>query len=112
MTEEQTKSSNPLIKLLLILFAMFLIMYFSRENGYYEYKNYNKSKLTSEAILKFEKDVEEGKDVSINDYIVNDYVDYSNVATKTGSKISKLVETFMNEGIKKTLKYLSALFYE
>ena len=87
-------------------------MYISKETGLYEYQVHNKTTLTKEAMLKFESDVEKGKDVSINDYIENEYKDYSNIVTKTGSNLNKLVETFMNKGIKKTLKVLSHLFYE
>ena len=61
---------------------------------------------------KFESDISKGKDVSINDYIENEFVDYSNPLTKMGSKINRFVESFMNKGIKKTLKVLKRLFYE
>ena len=87
-------------------------MLISKETGYFEYKTYTKSKFTEEAILRFEKDVESGKDVSLNDYITTDEMDYSNSLSRTGSSINKVVETFMNKGLKKALKILSALFYE
>ena len=87
-------------------------MYFSKEAGYYEYKTYTKTRLTEEAIIRFEKDVEEGRNVNINDYLVDEYVDYSNAFSKTGSYLSESANTFMNEGLKKALKILSALFYE
>ena len=61
---------------------------------------------------KFEKDLSEGKNVTLNDYIVNDYKDYSNIVSRCGSSLSKLVEKILNSGIKKTLKIISALFYE
>ena len=106
------ENSNVLIKVLLFMFIAFLIMYVSKEAGYYEYKAYTKSKLTEESIKKFESDIESGKDVSLKDYVVDDYVDYSNFVTKAGSNIGNNIEKFMNEGIKNTLKFLGALFYE
>ena len=109
---EENNSSNKLLKVLLFLFVAFLIMVISKETGLYEYKVHNKTTLTKEAMLKFENDVEKGKDVSITDYLEDEYKDYSNIVTKTGSALNKLVETFMNKGIKKTLKVLSHLFYE
>ncbi len=112
MIEEEIKPKNRLIKSLLLFFVLFLILYISKETGLYEYKAYTKSKLTEEAIKKFESDVSEGKNVSINDYVVEEYKDYSNVITRTGSKLNKMVESVMNDGIKKTLKVLSRLFYE
>ncbi len=112
MIEEEIKHDNKLIKFLLLIFVIFLILYISKETGLYEYKAYTKSKLTEEAIKKFEKDVSEGKNVSINDYVVEEYKDYSNFITRSGSKLNKIVESIMNDGIKKTLKVLSRLFYE
>ena len=110
--EETPKNSNKLLKILLFLFVSFLIMVISKETGLYEYQVHNKTNLTKEAMLKFESDVEKGLDVSINDYLDSEYNDYSNIVTKTGTNLNKFVESFMNKGIKKTLKVLSRLFYE
>ncbi len=110
--EENTSNDNKLVKVLLIIFVLFLVMYISKETGIYEYKTYNKTKITKENIEQFEKDLSEGKNVTLNDYIVNDYKDYSNIVSRCGSSLSKLVEKLLNSGIKKTLKIISALFYE
>ena len=109
---ESEKESNTLIKILLFLFLAFIIMLLAKENGYYEYQTYNKTRLTKEAMIKFENDVENGENVSINDYLEDEVKDYSNIVTKTGSKINEIIESFMNNGIKKTLKFISALFYK
>lgn len=109
---EEVKSSNKLLKILLFMFVGFLILTISKETGLYEYQVHNKTILTKEAMLKFENDVEKGKDVSINDYLESEYKDYSNIVSKTGSNLNKFVELFMNKGIKKTLKVMSHLFYE
>ena len=94
------------------MFVGFLLLTISKETGLYEYQVHNKATLTKEAMLKFENDVESGKDVSLNDYLDSEYKDYSNVVSKTGSSINKFVELFMNKGIKKTLKVMKRLFYE
>ena len=109
---EEVKSSNKLLKILLFMFVGFLILTISKETGLYEYQVHNKTILTKEAMLKFENDVEKGKDVSINDYLESEYKDYSNIVSKTGSNLNRFVELFMNKGIKKTLKVMSHLFYE
>ena len=110
--EEENKKGNKLITILLFLFVAFLIMNISKQTIFYEYKAYNKTKLTKEAMKKFENDVSKGLDVSLNDYVEDDYKDYSNIISKTGSSINKGIELFMNKGIKKTLKVLKKLFYE
>ena len=115
MIEEEINNNrilSKLLKILLLLFVLFLIIYISKESGLYEYKTYTKTKLTNEAILKFEKDVEDGKNVSIEDYISNDSNDYTNFFNKSSTEIGNIIEKIMNEGIKKTLKVFNKLFYE
>lgn len=106
------KKKNYFIIFFLLIFIIFLILYISKETGYYEYKAHSKVALTDSAIKKFEKDLSEGKDVTIDDYVVNDKVDYTSFVGDVGYKFGNLVESFMNQGLKKTLKFLSALFYE
>lgn len=112
MIEEECKNKYKFIKFLLVIFICFIIMYISKENGYYEYRTYNKTRLTEDAIKRFESDINEGKNVLLKDYIVEEKHDYSNKVSKVGSSIGKFIESIMNDGIKNTLKYLSALFYE
>ena len=112
MIEETQTKKYKFLKIILIIFVCFIIMYISKENGYYEYKTYNKTRLTEEAIKKFESDINDGKNVLLKDYIVEEKHDYSNKISKIGSKVGSIIESFMNEGIKNSLKYLSKLFYE
>ena len=107
----KTKKINNLIKILFISFLLFLIIYFSNIIGYYDYKNYNRARLTEESILQFEKDVSEGKDVSINDYSIYEYEDFSNKVTIIGSTIGNGIENVMNSGIKRTVNLMTKLFY-
>ncbi len=109
---EENNQKDKFIIVLTILFIVFLIIYFAKEKGYYEYKVHNKAILTNESIKRFEEDVENNKDVSINDYLVSNYKDYSNTLTDIGYNLGKYVEKFMNVGIKKTLKLLGALFFD
>ncbi len=109
---EENNSKDKFVVVLALLFVIFIIIYLTNESGFYQYKAYRKAMLTEENIKKFEKDVEEGKNVTINDYVVSDYVDYSNTLSDLGYNIGKLTENVMNRGIKKTLKVLSALFFD
>ena len=80
--------------------------------GYYEYKIYTKTKLTQESINQFEEDLKNNKDTSTKDYVIQEYTDYSNKLTKTGSKIGSFIEEMMHAAIKKSLEILSDLFYK
>ena len=90
---------NKTIKIIgIVLFVMFLSVYFSRYNtNYYE----NRNVLTEEAIVKFELDIKEGKDISINTYLKEEK-DYNNKASTIGLKLSQGIEI----GFKKSLKLL------
>lgn len=106
------KKKNLFEKIILFFFIIFFLVYIVTENGYYEYKMYNKTKLTTEAIIKFEEDIKNNKDVSTYDYIVEDYVDYTNTFSKLGVKVGNFTENTLKYIIKKSLKILSDLFYE
>ena len=53
------------------LFISFLVLYFSRANGYYEDLNNKKSYLTEDKIKEFEEDVKNGKEIKVENYVVN-----------------------------------------
>ena len=55
----------------MIFFTSFLVVYFSDITGYYQYQNYKKTTLTLEQIKKFEEDVASGKEIDINEYLIN-----------------------------------------
>lgn len=108
---EEKKSKNYLLIFLLIVFIIFVILYISKEAGYYEYKAHQKNILTEEAITKFEEDISTGKDIKSNDYINITKKDYSNKMSVLGSKTGKVIEKVMLKGIKNTLDIISALFF-
>lgn len=108
---ETKKKKNYFIYILGLLFLCFLVLYISKETGYYEYKAHTKRILTDEAIKEFEKDISEGKDVSVEQYAIVTYTDFSNPISNLGYKTSLAVENFMTKGIKNTFKVFSALFF-
>ena len=67
---------------------------------------------TRQAVKEFEKDISEGKNVKLENYIKTEKVDYSNPVSDTGYNTGLLIEKFMNKGIKKTVKILSSLFLD
>lgn len=101
---------NNIFKYLLVgLFIYFLIILVSSETGYYEYKNNLKASITEEKIKEFEKDILEGKNVNIKDYIKSDKKDYTNKITDFGSKISKLMIKGVNNVLKGGYKIIEKM---
>lgn len=108
---ESKKEKNYITVISLIFFIIFIILYISKEAGYYEYKSYQKTILTEEAIKRFEKDISEGKDVNINEYVEVEYKDYSNKFTVLGSKLGEVAESVIGDKLTDGLKILGRLFW-
>lgn len=90
--------NKKIIKLLVYLIVIsFLCSYLIDKTGYYEYSLNNKKNLTEESIKRFEEDVKKGKDIDINNYLENTYVDYSNKLTDTTSRISIKLNNYLKE---------------
>ena len=103
------KKKNPAIIIIIILFGIYVALYYLSKSGYYDYKEYNKMILTEEAMKKFEKDIEEGKDITLNDYIKTNTSDYTNKVSKLGLKTGKTIESFFKEGLGNIFKVVSSL---
>lgn len=103
---ENKKKSNIFNKIFFILLIMFLCLYSISVMGYKDKRQENKTLYTEEMIRKFEKDVDNGKEIDINDYLNYEEVDYSNKSSELGEKFSKTVD-FVSE---KSLEWMSNLF--
>ena len=81
------------------LFLSFLVLYFAQANGYYEDLNNKKASLTEEKIKEFEKDVKNGKEIKVENYIVNIKKDYSNKVSDFGLFTSKAFAKYFKIGM-------------
>lgn len=104
---------NKLIKLIVLLLCFaFIVSYIIYETGYYEYKLQNRTVLTKEQMEKFEQDVNEGKDVDLNDYLIETETDYSNQLTDATVKISTKVNSYLKKSVEILFKQLNKLVQE
>lgn len=95
--------------ILSILFIIFLIIFISTNSGYYEYKNNQKTIFTEEKIKEFEKDIKEGKNIKINNYLKDDSKNYSNRLTDLGDGISDLINDSVNFILKGGFKIIEKM---
>ena len=99
---------NKIVKLIIFLVCfIFLVSYIIYETGYYEYKLQNKMVLTKEQMEQFEADVNEGKDVTLNDYLIDNHVDYSNKLTNITVKVNNRVNKYIKKSIEGVFKLLN-----
>lgn len=102
--------SKKIIKLLVyIILIAFFLSYIIEKSGYYEYNLQNKKNLTEEEIKQFEKDVKEGKDIDINNYLKDNKIDYSNKLTKTTSSVSIKLNKYLTKAINNTFDIFGKL---
>lgn len=104
------KKSNWFLRMLTILFIIFIFLFIMSESGYYEAKVSRSVALTNEAIQQFELDVLNGNIVDINSYMGKENYDYSNSLTKTADKLSSVMEKFLSEGFTDVWEVIKVLF--
>ena len=80
--------------------------------GLYEYKNYKKMSLTSEQIEKFEQDVKDGKEINIDNYIVEEKKIHDNKIGKAGKYFSFKFSEALTNVLTKTFNFLSKFISE
>lgn len=101
---------KKLFKLLFgFVFIAFLISYVISESGYYEYNLRNKSIMTKEAMERFEDDLDKGKDVRMEDYVVNTTKNYTSRLTTGTNRVSVSFNAFLKRGIEGVFKAASRL---
>ena len=100
---------KKIVKLIpLLILILFLGLYFSYQNGYYERIISEKITMTNVNIEKFEQDIKDGKDVTIEDYL-EEKKDYSTKIGNTSLKIGEKIEKIINSGIKFLFKKISSV---
>ena len=105
------KKKNHFLRIVSVLFFLFLITYIMSISGYYEAKVARKVALTDEAMREFEKDILNGENVDLKDYIENDDKDYSNKFTNVGEKVSNSLEYIISDGLSGIWDALKVLFF-
>ena len=107
---EEVKKRSKFKYIFYFLFLLFSALYISGQTGYYENKLSREQTLTKEAIIEFEKDINEGKPVDIKDYLEKDHKDYENKYSSLGYTLSNSIDKLLNEGLKFIVKVIQTLF--
>lgn len=93
--------------LTLAFYTIFYVFYLA---GYLTKETEQKTILTKEAIERFENDIEQGKDVTIKDYLTYNKKDYKTKISIVGNKIAGSIEYLMEEGIENAVLVIEKLF--
>lgn len=106
--EDKNKKNNIFLRILLIVFIIFISLYFMDNLGYYNIASKNKI-ITEEKMKEFESDVKNGKQIDIKEYI-RDETNYKNIYSNIGYNSSVLIDETLNKGFTRIGKILKKLF--
>ncbi len=85
--------------IIIVLFIIFIALFISQENGYYEYQEYKKVALTNEQIKEFEDDVKNGKKIDLKNYVSKTKKEYGNAVSNAGLSVSKQIEKYFKKAM-------------
>lgn len=103
------KKGKMFKNIVLLVFTCYIIVYIISISSYYDYQLQKKMILTNEQIKLFESDISQGKDVSLNDYVVSTEKDYSNSLTKFTYRVTSNINKSIKKGVEVCFKLLNNL---
>lgn len=106
------EASKIFRNIMIFLFVVFIALFISQANGYYEYQEYKKVALTNEQIKEFESDIKAGKKIDIKDYTGKTKKEYGNIISDTGLTFSTQIEKYIKKAITSSFGALSKLVSE
>lgn len=105
--EDKKKLANKILwRCFLFLLITFTALYLSEATGYYEYEQHKNMVLTAEKIKEFEKDVKDGKNIDIENYVETKTKDYSSSMSDLGLNLSNSINSFVTDGLNSIFKFL------
>ncbi len=93
----------------IVLLITFLALYTSQSTGYYNYEQHKKMILTEEKIKQFERDVKDGKNLSLENYLDSPVRSYQNKVSRFGYQLSYNIGKYTKLGIKQTFGFLNKM---
>lgn len=104
------KKNNPILKILGILFILFMALYIANMSGYYEGKIRDNVIITEEGIKEFEKKVQNGEEIDITSFLNNERIDYSSSMSNLGDGVTESIENIVFKGMDFVIDILKSLF--
>ncbi len=105
------KKHNYFLKLLSLLFLIFIFFYAMSKSGYYKSHITKDTILTDQKIKEFENDVKNGKVIDIESYYVPKKVNYSSKASSLGKELTIKLSSSLEIFFKNSGKVLKKLFW-
>lgn len=104
------KKNNVVLKVLSILFVVFMALFIANMSGYYESKIRDRVIMTDEGIKKFEEKISNGEEIDITSFLNTEREDYSSNMSNLGDNVTASIEGFVTGGIDVLKNILNSLF--
>ena len=104
------KKNNIFLRIIGILFVIFMGLFIANMSGYYESKIHDKMIVTEQGIKEFEETIKRGDEIDIDSFLNNSRVDYSSKMSNLGDKLTNSLEGLVDEGAKILTAILKSLF--
>lgn len=104
------KKNNIFMKILGVLFIVFIALYIANISGYYEGKIRDSVVITEEGIKKFEEKVQNGEEIDITSFLNNERIDYSSKMSNLGDRVTEGLESTLVNGMGFITDILKSLF--
>lgn len=104
------KKVNPFLKILGVLFVVFIALFIASQSGYYESQVRDKVVITEEKIKEFESLIQNGEEIDINDFLDNEREDYSSSMSHLGDNLTSGISNAVSVGMDIVTDILKSLF--
>jgi len=104
------KKKNPILKVLGILFVIFMALYIANMSGYYESKIRDRVIVTEAGIKEFEEAIKNGEKIDITSFLSTDREDYSSSMSNLGENVTSSIENFVVGSMDVVTDILNSLF--
>ncbi len=103
------KKLHPILKILIVLFVFYVILYSLAKTGYYDKRIRDKTTFTEQQIAQFEADIAAGNNVDTQKYLPEVH-DYSNVLTRSANAITHKLSLLLTNNSQNIIDFIKALF--
>lgn len=104
------KKSSIFLKILGVLFVIYIALFIANMSGYYESKIRNDVTITDEGIKEFEEKVQNGEEIDITSFLNKDRVDYSSNMSNIGDSLTSSFENVISYGANIVSNIFKSLF--
>lgn len=104
------KKKNPILKILGVLFIIFMALFIANTSGYYESKIRDRVIITEEGIKEFEEKLSNGEEIDITSFLNNEREDYTSNMSNLGESVTVGIENVVSSGINIISDIVKSLF--